>query len=395
MRGMLVFAHRWIGLFIAVFVALTGVTGSVLAWRPALEAAINPGLFVVHQTDAQLLDPLVLRERVERHRPDAQVVYLPLHAEPGRSVTVFVQPRPGATPSGNFNDEVFVDPYTGVVLGERRWGDIGQGRKNLLPFIYRLHYALAAGDWGAWFLGWVAVAWTLDCFIGFALTLPVRRTHTGHGWGRAWLVRWGHSTYKLNFDLHRASGLWLWPLLFVFAWSSVALNLPGIYDTAMRGVFRHQAAAPSGSPHIPTGPALDWEAARGYARAHAAQQSTRHGFEVIAEHSLAYDGGQQMFVYDIRTTLDVQEERGNTRFLIDARDGALHHLWRPSGAATGDTVREWFVALHTAAVFGIPYKLIVTASGIAIAVLCFTGVYIWWRKWRARRFQQRRLDLHC
>lgn len=35
----------------------------------------------------------------------------------------------------------------------------------------------------------------------------------------------GHA-YRLNFDLHRAGGLWLWLLLLPIAVSSVAMNLP-------------------------------------------------------------------------------------------------------------------------------------------------------------------------
>ena len=35
-------------------------------------------------------------------------------------------------------------------------------------------------------------------------------------------------------DLHRAGGLWLWAMLFVFAWSSVAFNLTPAYDAVMR-----------------------------------------------------------------------------------------------------------------------------------------------------------------
>jgi uncharacterized iron-regulated membrane protein len=384
-RAALVRVHRWVGLAIAAFIALAALTGSVLAFRPALEAALNPELFTVPvPPDAALLDPLVLRARVEQARPDARVVYLPLHAQPGRAVTVFVQPAPGQPAAAVFNDEVFIDPHTGRILGERRWGDIGQGRRNLLTFIYRLHYALAAGEWGALAFGWIALAWTLDCFIGFVLTLPGGRMAFWRRWRPAWAVRWQASAYKVNFDVHRAGGLWTWPLLFVFAWSSVALNLPQAYELVMRGVVSHQAPAAPRDP-APT-PGISWEAARAHGREHASAQAALRGFEVFSEHALAHDAGRDVFVYDVRTSLDVQEERGNTRLLIDARNGALVHLWQPSGAGAGDTLREWLVALHVAGVFGMAYKIVVALLGVFITSLCVTGVVIWWRKRRGRRF---------
>jgi uncharacterized iron-regulated membrane protein len=47
------------------------------------------------------------------------------------------------------NDEIFLDPMSGEILGERKWGDLGQGVTNLVPLLYRLHYSLALGTFGA------------------------------------------------------------------------------------------------------------------------------------------------------------------------------------------------------------------------------------------------------
>jgi len=42
----------------------------------------------------------------------------------------------------------------------------------------------------------------------------------------------------IHFDLHRAFGLWVWPLLLVFALSSVSLNLKNeVYEPFMKTVF--------------------------------------------------------------------------------------------------------------------------------------------------------------
>jgi hypothetical protein len=76
-----------------------------------------------------------------------------------------------------------------------------------------------------------ALIWTLDCFIGFFLAFPPGRRDNPASvpqnvrrwwwrWKPSWLVRWNSSQHKVTFDLHRAGGLWLWPLLLVFAWSA-------------------------------------------------------------------------------------------------------------------------------------------------------------------------------
>lgn len=257
LRPAMVLVHRWVGLAMAGFLLLAGLTGVLLAWYDELEAWISPQLFHIAAPDsgAQPLDPLALRERVQAAYPHAWAAYAPLSREPGRTTVfyLFALPDPATgREAGLPNNQVFVDPYTGQVLGERNWGEISQGLKNLMPFIYRLHYELALGVVGSYAFGIVALLWTLDCFIGVYLTFPAPvRSAPGRpaGSGKPWLVRWKPSwkvrwhggSYKLNFDLHRAGGLWVWGMLFVLAWSSVAFNLSEeVYEPVMHTLFAHQ-----------------------------------------------------------------------------------------------------------------------------------------------------------
>ena len=39
------------------------------------------------------------------------------------------------------------------------------------------------------------------------------------------MIRTGGSAYRINFDIHRAFGLWTWMLLFVLAFTAFSLNL--------------------------------------------------------------------------------------------------------------------------------------------------------------------------
>jgi uncharacterized iron-regulated membrane protein len=161
-------------------------------------------------------------------------------------------------------------------------GVISHGVTNLMQFIYRLHWGLALDKTGIWILGIAALLWTIDCFTSFYLTLPSRARRGGHGvaaprgparsfwarWKPAWLVKTNASTYRLNFDLHRAGGLWLWGVLLVFAWSSVYMNLwdtvhphhaPGIHvsrtldRTALAG--KAPVISPASAGARPTGSA--------------------------------------------------------------------------------------------------------------------------------------------
>lgn len=395
MRRQIVLLHRVAGLAMALFLVIAGLTGSLLVWYEEIDAAINPGwLRVAVPADRRpALPPLQLRAAVLEHYPQAASNYLMLHGQPGRAAIFWLQAPPPAI------DTVFVDPYTGAVLGARRHGAIGDGLHNLAPFIYELHQSLALGRTGVLLLGIVALLWTIDCFAGAWLTFPAPARHPAQAGWRAWLRRWRPawrvrqpaSTYQRHYDLHRAGGLWPWALLFVFAWSSVAFNLPAVYQPVMDALFAHQpeprALAPRRAAAQPQ-PGLDWPAALARARHLMAWESRRHGFTVIEESSLRYDPRSASFHYRVRSDLDVNEKRGNTSLVFDANDGRQLGSFRPTGAAAGDTVTSWLLTLHLAHRWGLPYRLAVTGLGLVVVMLSLTGVYLWWKKRRAS--EQRR-----
>lgn len=395
MRAVLTRLHRWAGLVMAGFLLVAGLTGSLLAWTDELEALLLPSMFSVPAAataSAPLipLDSLQLREQLAARYTDAHVFYAPLSASPGRPLVFYLRPQGAAALP---YDEVFVDPYSGAVLGERKWGDISQGVKNLLPFIERLHHSLALGDTGLLVFGIIAILWTIDCFIGAALTLPARPAKR-HGTGKPWLARWRPAwllrvhggSYKLLYDLHRAGGLWLWAMLLVLAWSSVSFNLFGVYAAVMQPVFRHQPAEEVLAQHTPAPlPHMSWQQGRSAARAHMAALARQQGFTVIEETALSYDGRMGVYRYRVRSTRDVREHKGLTTVVIDAASGRLLLSWIPTGAASGDTIRSWLAALHMGSMWGWPFKTFLSLVGLMVAMLSVTGVLVWRRKRRGRR----------
>lgn len=404
--------HRYAGLAMAVFLLIAGVTGSLLTFYHELDVALNPGLYRVAAPtpNAEPLDVFTLRERAEALMPGALALNVPLHRYAGEPVLLPLQAAPGGNSVELENDELFLNPYTGEVLGQRHWGDITQGSKNLMPFIYKLHYSLALGSVGSYIFGIVALIWTLDCFIGFYLTLPMRRSNcrasvplagkpltcpTGNRretnaqrsfwqrWKPAWLIR--HK--RLNFDLHRAGGLWLWALLLVFAWSSVGLNLgTEIYNPVMSTAFELKSpyddlpvlAQPQAQPGIP------WREAHHIARTLMAEQAATEDFTVLREDKLYYIGSKALFLYRVKSDRDIYNRYAQTTLAFDANSGAHRYLELASGQAAGNTVTHWLYALHFGDVFGLPYRIFVCLFGLLVAGLSVTGLIIWWRKRRVR-----------
>lgn len=387
-RRAFVWLHRWTGLLMTLFLILVGLTGSVLAFKNELDHLITPQLFAAPRPDAAPLGLATLAERAETLVPEGQVQYI-YWREPDQA-EAWVVLRQGAKAPLGFN-ELFLDPWTGKELGRRSWGDISQGSINLITFIYRLHFKLAMGRTGLWILGIVALAWAIDCFVGFYLTLPVGMTGFRQRWKPAWLIKWNAGTFRINFDLHRAGGLWLWAMLLIFAWSSVYMNLwDTVYTWATRAVLEYKTADTE-LPELDTPvehPALGWREAEAVGERLAAEAAAMYGFQILQPVRLAYSARKGVYDYTVRSSFDVQNKRGRTQIFFEANTGALRLVVLPTGQYAGNTVTSWLYALHTAYVFGLPYRIFVCTLGLAITMISVTGVYIWWKKRRARKFSR-------
>lgn len=372
----------------AGFLIIVGLTGSLLAFYSELDRAINPKLYPAIR-EAARLDIAALADRAAVLANDATVTTVYLREAERAEVRI----------SGvEHADTLLIDPYTGAELARYTWGDIGQGRINIMPFIYRLHFELALGDVGLWTLGIIALIWTLDCFVGFYLTLPAHRKSSNHkSWWRRWRPSWRvkHSAgvARFNFDLHRASGLWLWPVLLVFAWSSVYMNLyDTVYTWTTRALFEYHPAWTEIPPQTVKPPTqrLSWHDALHAAESLLQQEAEKRNIKIIAPVSLRYSEEQNVFSYRVRTDRDIQTRRGITELDFDAHSGELRLLLLPTGQYTGNTITNWLYALHMANAFGFFWKIVVCVMGLAITMLSATGVYIWFKKWRARSISKQR-----
>jgi uncharacterized iron-regulated membrane protein len=388
-RRILTWLHRWAGLAMTVFLVIVGLTGSLLAFYSELDHLIAPQLYAAPRPGVTPLDPATLAERAEVLVPRAKVTGVWLWYPD--QVTVGIagrnDPATGKPTELGFS-QLLLDPWTGNELGRRNWGAISEGSINLMSFIYRLHYALALDMVGIWILGIVALVWTLDCLVGFYLTLPAGRHDLWRRWKPAWLVKRGSGTFRLVFDLHRAGGLWLWAVLLVFAWSSVYMNLwDTVYTWATRSVMEYHApwTELADRPEPREAPRLDWREAQAAGEQLIASAASQHGFAVEAPVALSYDPSKGLYNYSVRSSRDVQDHRGRTQVFFDGDSGALSLLLLPTGQYSGNTVTSWIYALHMGNIFGLPWRIFVCVLGLAIVMLAGTGVYIWWRKRSARR----------
>jgi uncharacterized iron-regulated membrane protein len=396
-RAYFVWQHRWVGLCLTGFLIIVGLTGSLLAFNIELERIFAPQLFARPRPGVAPLDLATLAERAQTLVPEARVDAVLMTEDDQASVYFTARPDPATGQPRDLGfTEFFIDPWTGEELGRRVWADLSQGRINLMPFIYELHYALALGEAGQWIFGILALIWTVDCFVGFYLTLPVSLSQFWRRWRSAWLIKRGASAFRLNFDLHRATALWLWPMLFIIAWSAVMMNIRPVYEPVMQALFDYRSIMDPFTPaeHPNNAPRLDWHAALRTGERLMAEQARLHDFTVGKPLTLMYLPDDGAYLYEVRGSRDLFERSpkgGGTAVMFDGNTGAFRDLSQPTGEHTGNTIESWLYALHMARVFGLPYRLFVCLLGLLVPMLSLTGVYIWWKKRLARISRRTRI----
>src|SRR5687767_197597 len=114
-RQLWVLIHRWVGLSIAAFLIISGITGAIISWDHELDDLLNSHLTYVDSRGPQL-SALELADTIEAGDPRIIVTYVPLAAEEGKSLVFGVAPKQDPATGSLYEvgyNEVFVDPVTG------------------------------------------------------------------------------------------------------------------------------------------------------------------------------------------------------------------------------------------------------------------------------------------
>ena len=117
-----------------------------------------------------------------------------------------------------------------------------------------------------------------------------------------------------------------------------------------------------------------------------AQQATLRGLTIQRPYGMAYIPQFGVYTYAVRSSLDVRAHGWDTSIWVDGDTGQLRDVGLPSGQQTGNTISVWLWGLHYGDIRDwLPYRILVCLFGLVLAMLAVTGVYIWWKKRKARK----------
>src|SRR5689334_15821455 len=211
MRRVVLQLHLVVALAAGVFLAVFGITGSIMAFEPELDHLLHARMAYVTPRGA----PKTLAELgAAAAAPGERVTGYLMSVAPNLSWQVLLRGR-----------VVFVDQYTGAVLGARSPGP------DLLARIHQLHLRLLIqnrGDTGKAIMTWAGAALLLLLLSGLYLWWPLKRVAIQRG-RRFW------------FDLHNTAGIVSFVFLLAIAVTGVVI---GFDDRIVPLIYSATRSAP-------------------------------------------------------------------------------------------------------------------------------------------------------
>ncbi len=335
------------------------VTGALLVFPDPLGRAVH-GDRVADPTDPTVKPASELIAAAHSALPaDDRVVRMQYPKAPGDALVAQTEAERG----------VVLDPATAKVLRV-----VEVDGFDIHHFLIRLHVDLLAGEVGGWATGLTAVALILLCLTGLYLWWPRGR------W--AWhyfTVKFTGGRPRLNYDLHRASGLYTSALLFVIAVTGATMAFYSFVTPAVYWLTGSSPKKPGPTRVLATGPKtpLTADEVVSIAKSHVPDTVLYRLYPPKAN-----DAPYRVFLLPARDRLTRFEE---TRLVIDPYTGAVLHEDGPRTMSAGDRTMRWLLPLHFGTVGGTPMRVAYVFASLSPVLLAVTGFLIWRKRAPARR----------
>lgn len=352
--------HRYLGLAMGFVLIIVGLTGSLLVFQKEINH------FLVAQEFGHISPeevPLSLESVVntvkaayDSSRNDLKLnkVYMP--SEPDEAIVfAFVAPNDKGT-------DVFVNPYTGAIMGER-------AGTTLIVVLYELHYALMAGDIGMTIVGIIAFLFLVVSITGIILWPGWRRLITG------FKIKWNAHPKRVNFDIHKVVGIITVVFLILtaftgFCWNFYNFTEPIIYALT----FTKQRPEPVSVPKPGQSPlrlakqlkigeaALPGAMVRSISFPTKPEDSLKISFKLPQENA----------------------ECGQSNVYLDQYTGKVLRVDNSLKMPLGDRVLNSFTSLHYGTFGGLYTRILYVFVGLSPLILFISGFVMYQHRYREK-----------
>ncbi|MEH2465714.1 PepSY-associated TM helix domain-containing protein [Nostoc sp.] len=355
--------HRYIGLVVGLIAIIIGLTGSMLVFHDEISD------FLLHR-QIGTITPSGKRLPVEVILNQVKTAYA---NQPGVTIDrIYMSAKPNApaivVPRKQENDlaELYVNPYTGVVLGNSQ--EIFSER--FFSVVYELHYALLLGKTGYAIAGITALLMCILSVTGILLWPGWRKLLNG------FKIKLDAHPKRVNFDIHKVAGIVTATFIALtgftgFCWNFSDFTKPIIYAVTFT---RKPASEPVS---VPIAGKTSLQLTDQLKTARATFPNTMLG--------TIYFPRKPEDALSIRFKLPQDDdENGQSYVYLDQYSGKVLRVDNILEIPLGDRVLNSFEPLHYGTFGGLPTRIFYVFVGLAPLILFITGFVMWGYRHRTK-----------
>lgn len=355
-------AHIWLSIPLGVVIAITCFSGAMLIFEKEITRIVQRDYYYVEEV---MGEPLPLDELIAAVEPTL---------EDGRKITgVTISDDPNQSYKVNINTPkhaaIFVDQYTGEVLGE-------PGRVEFFKDMFRLHRWLmderpedeGAVFWGKVIVGTSTLLMVIIILTGIVLWFPKSikalknrsKIALRKGWHRFW------------YDLHVVGGIYATLLLLAMALTGLTWS----FEWYGKGFYSLMGVESTKGNHSNT-------ISRGGRDANYLRWQD-------ALEAVTSECGEYSEVTVSNSSVTVKRDKwGNQRaadsYSFDGRTGEITDAVKYADSNYGRKVRGWVYSIHVGNWGGIVTRVLWFLAAMLGAALPLTGYYLWIKRIFFRR----------
>ncbi|HEY6951793.1 MAG TPA: PepSY-associated TM helix domain-containing protein, partial [Bacteroidota bacterium] len=350
MRKIILKLHLYFALAGCVFVAILGLTGSIMAFEGELDRLFNPSLYSVHPEPSRLRSISALTTLLEEKYPGAHVVGFGIADRPDESFSAFMDNGSG----------VFINQYTGEVLGTR-------SSATFLDYVHQFHIRLLAGHTGQVVVGVAGIVMFLLVLTGIILWWRYKQ----------FSMKLNGSFVRAMFDLHTVTGIYTAVVLLFLSATGIIISQENSVYPWLYKITKTQRIARS----VPSTPR------------EGIVPITADSAVTLAKNALPGANPLAVFIpskptqsFNVRMHFPEDLTPGGRSWVcIDQYSGEVL-VSQNSRTAPGPTRAEIINrAIHTGDILGLFSKIVASLSSFLVVVQALSGILLWWKRDRKNR----------
>lgn len=382
LRSILFWLHLVCGVAAGVVILIMSVTGVLLAYQRQITAWADTRGYRIEPAAERLTAEAIIA-RVGESRPDVSPTAVMVRSDPTAPASLTI----------GTGRQLFVDPYTGAVLGEGN----GQGVRSFFRVVVEWHrYVAASGasrPLGRAVTGASNLAFLFIVLSGLVLWFP-----RSWKWATVRNISWfkgGLRGKARDFNWHNTIGFWSAIPLAIIVAGGVVISYPWATGLVYRAYGEAPPTPPAGAARGAGAPGARQESNAGTrgGRAQVASVPLDTMIATAAVHmpewttiSVALPSGSAPRVVLTLDSGDGGQPQKRATLTLNRQDGSVER-WEPfASQSPGRRARTWLRFAHTGEYYGLIGQ---TAAGIVTGgavVLVWTGIamalrrFLSWRK---------------